>query len=545
MIHMTRRTFTTSGAVAAAALFVGRRLSAQAATALVADLVTTVPELANIALDVARRAGATYADVHVRVAQLERFGFVYNLEPNKNPSYTVQLGFGVRALVNGYWGYAGMDGPMTTDLAAQAGSDAAGQANAAAAGKPRVVELASAPVVQGTWTMPVEIDPFTVSYEEKYDTMAGMNDYVLRLRNVQASMEVRPRAQGLSGGLDAQFAKEVRTFASTDGSLTTQTVYDTSIDFQVGTTPDWMTESHVERSTGLYSVAGAGWEYVRSAPYRDIVARMLDEALRARHSKPLDVGRYDIVFDAQAMAGMLDRTIGVATALDRAMGDDANDGTSFLDAPLDMLGTYQIGSPLLTVTTDRAMPGGAATVQWDDEGVVPSATPLVTNGILTDFQTTRESASWLAPYYRRVGRTLRSNGCACAQGTEPVRQRSPNLIMQPGQESLSFDDLVKSTTSGIAVLGGGGSTDFQALNGMANGELLFEIRNGQLGRSLTGGTLSYRTPEFWRNLVAVGGPASAHAYGFVREIPGRVAHSISAVPAKVNGVNVIDAGRRA
>lgn len=550
MSLFTRRRFLHTGALAAAVLPLRTSRAAPLVASMREEFLggthnVVVDTMLDAALEAAKRAGATYTDVHVHVAQRERIGVVFGTNLLHNPSYELDVGFGVRALVDGYWGYAGMDGPMTTAFAERMGRDAALQARAAARGKPRVVELAPAPSVRGTWTMPIEIDPFTISYQEKCDVLSGITEDIGRLRNVSMSAIMRSRAMADGGTVEIAFTKDERTFASSEGSRTNQTTYDTSADLQVSVPSDWSTELAFTRSTGLYSIAGAGWEYLRAAPFRELAPRMIAEALAARRPKHVDMGRYDIVFDAQAMAGMLDRTIGPATALDRAMGDMVNDGTSFLDDPLAMLGVYRVGSEHLTVTTDRAMPGGAATVQWDDEGVVPTATALVTNGILTDYQTTRESASWLASYYQTSHRPIHSNGCACALGTQPLAQRLPNLIMAPGRETLSFDDLVKSTSSGLAVFGGSGRSDYQWLNGTGTGELIVEIKQGRLGQRVDGATYDYRAPEFWRNLVAVGGAESAHAYGFERRIPGRVTHTIVAVPGKVTNVSIIDARRRA
>src|SRR5690606_18852292 len=150
------------------------------------------------------------------------------------------------------------------------------------------------------------------------------------------------------------------------------------------------------------------------------------------------------VLDAPSMVALLDRTLGRATELDRALGYEANaGGTSYLNDPFGMLGSYEAGAPLLTVTGNRSEPGGLATVQWDDEGVRPDTFPLVENGVLTDFQTTRESAGWLEDYYARTGRPFRSHGCANAPAAvDPPLQHTPNLVLTPGREELDFDDLV-------------------------------------------------------------------------------------------------------
>jgi TldD protein len=550
MSLFTRRRFLHTGSLAIAAANVPlHRVRAATPKGPPPD-VPEIKALADAALDAAHAAGAIYAEVHVRVAQRESWDRVFRLQLIDSPGCALHVAFGVRALVQGYWGYEGYDGVATRDVAVRMGRAAVMQAKTAATGKARTVELASTPVVTGTWTMPVAIDPFTVSYEEKYDTLAAMNDFAMRMRGVLDSQAVLEHSTNLITDID--FSKEERTFVSSSGSFVTQTNYCTACDFRIRVDSDWRTELSVGRSTGLLSMAGAGWEYVRDAGYRDRVQQMIEEALRARRPKPVDVGRYDIVFDAQATAGILNRTIGDGTAIDRAMGTAVSGNTSFLSDPLAMLGTFEVGSPLLTVSANRSMPGGAATVKWDDEGVEPPPTMLVHEGRLTDYQTTRESASWLASYYQRAGMPVRSNGCAEALGSRPPGMRTPNLVMQPGSQELSFDELVKDTQRGLAVLGGSTHTDFQALNGYGQGALVYEINNGKLGASVAGALYQYRTPEFWRSLVALGGPQSAHPFGFstwseddIWRFTDRVAHTVSAVPMKVTGVAVVDPLRHA
>lgn len=558
MSPLTRRHFLQASSLAAAsAVLPVRGLDAQAYRAHPAAALdsrcTSAPELNAIvdaALDAAKRAGAAYADVHVGLTEREEWGQLWDVTLPQSPHYAVHASLGVRALVNGYWGYAAADGVGTVDVATRLGRDATTQARTAATGKPRVVEMAETPVVTGNWVMPVQVDPFTVSYEEKYDTIAAMNEYAIEQRNAhQSTATVVPPYHP---SFDVSFHRESRTFASSDGSFVTQTLYRTVCDFRIRVVADWLTEQGADRFTGVMSLAGAGWEYVLSAPYRDDVPRMIEEALRARRPRGVDVGRYDLVLDAAAMATILNRTIGTATAADRAMGDRPDGDTSYITDPLAMLGTLRTGSPLLTVTANRSMPGGAATVKWDDEGVEPQSTTLVANGVLTDLQTTRESASWLAPYYRRVGKTIQSNGCAGVLGTEPVSMRSPNLVMQPGTKEVTFEEMVKSTSKGLAILGGEVRSDYQALNGYGTGALVFEINNGQLGRAVMNASYLYRTPEFWKNLEVVGGAATARTFGFEQwndtsawGLEDRTANSVCAVPGKITGVAVVDAMRRA
>lgn len=549
MLSLTRRALLQHGARAAAVALVPHVtlpfcrvpiVSSSYGGALAEDRFTFADPkaLAAAALTAATHAGAQYVDVNFRRTQVEEWIFFSGVS-YPIPQLHDMLGTGVRALVNGCWGFAGLSGPLTIDTATQLGKDAAAQATVTARVQSRDVTLAATPPAVGEWVMP-GTDPFTVSFAEKADFFCALNDFVKR------------RRYSANGAILPQFRKEERTFASSEGSFASQVTYRTAVSFGIGCGPDWISERVGSRQSNLLTPAGAGWEYVLESPIRDRVDEMIDYAFRVRRPKPVDVGRYDIVFDAQTAANILDGSIVAATELDRAMGYLANSvGTSYLNDPLAMLGTQVVGSPLLTVTANRTMPRGAATVHWDDEGVVPAEVTLIRDGVLHDYQTTRESASWLAPYYQRAGLPIRSNGCAGVyDASAPLGQCPPNLTMAPGSSSATMDDMIKTVKQGLAVFGGSGMMDQQQLNGTGRGDhdRVFEIVNGRLGAAIEGAEYIYRSPEFWKNLVAVGGAQSVEAIGITRsreERDAEAAYTISAVPVTVRDVVVTDAMRKA
>jgi len=485
--------------------------------------------LAEQAADAARSAGATYADARLTLTRHQTPGIDEGEE----------CAFGVRALVNGYWGFLA-SAVWTSDEAVRLARAAVTQANARRRGKSRPVEWGTIPIVRrGSWVMPVKCDPFDVSVEEKLDVMASLADLVRTAR-----FGVYPQT-GMS------FRRQYRVFASSEGASWEQTTYTSSAGFVVR----YMNEYHAGLPGGgaaadFLSPAGCGWELVTESGIPEAIPRLIDEAEQSRHRVPVDVGRYDIVFGAEAMATLVDETLGAATELDRALGYEANaSGTSYLDEPLETLGVQRIASSNVTVTANRSLPGGAATVRWDDEGVVPEEFSIVENGILVDYQTAREQAAWLAPYYQKIGRPVRSHGCAAA-GTalDITMQHAPNLTLRPGTApSVTFDSLVAGTEKGIAIYDINVGMDQQQLNGIGSGTMR-EIVHGKLGRYIRGGALAFRAPELWKNIVALGGPATQQIFGRFRgkgQPYQQTTHSISAVPAKIPQLGIIDATRKA
>jgi TldD protein len=532
-MQITRRAVLKVGAGAAALAALPRPLLAKLGESGARDPVPSLADprlkaLAERAIDVARSAGATYADVRLTHSRQRTLN-------SQNVWDAEGLVVGVRALVQGYWGVANGSVWSPAEMA-RLGREAAGQAKTNALGKPREVELAPAPRVQdGHWVMPVEVDPFELHPYEVMDFLASLEIYARRTSGVSVTSN------------QCLLVQQDRAFASSEGSYCTQRTWRSSGSFaftleqggkKAGTALDLLTP------------AGVGWELYTKQPLREAIRRGIEELREDMKLplKPVDVGRYDAVADAWTVAQLLDRTIGRATELDRALGYEANaTGTSFLNDPLTMLGSYQVGGPLLTVVANRSEPGGAATVKWDDEGVAPEEFALVEEGVLAEFQTTRESAAWLKDHYARTGQPLRSHGCAAAPSAlEPALAHTPNLALQPGPEALDFDSLVSGLEQGIAVRSGSPELDFQGLSGLLTGRF-YEVQKGKRVALLAGAGTLFRAPELWKGLTALGGAASVRRYGqevSKGEPPQRSYHSVSVPPAAFKQLTLVDVRRK-
>ena len=267
--------------------------------------------------------------------------------------------------------------------------------------------------------------------------------------------------------------------------------------------------------------------------------------------------------DGATMGALVNRTWGVATQLDRALGYEANaSGTSILTNPLAMLGQLQVAGPHVTITANRSTPTQLGTVQWDDEGVRPEPFPLIRDGVLVDFQTTREQAAWLAPYYQRQHRPVQSHGCAAAEsGLAITLQHMPNLALEPSATAVTMQDLISSVTKGVLIENGHVETDFQVAGGLLRGQggMMREITNGRLGRPLTGGAIYFKTLDLWKNVTAVAGmsdPGRAGRLAIWVVQHGRLAsykgqpgqatsHSYSGVAATIGHQPLINPARKA
>jgi TldD protein len=314
-----------------------------------------------------------------------------------------------------------------------------------------------------------------------------------------------------------------------------------------------------EMSIDCVSPAGMGWELyaadsiprVRSHSLRDELLFRAEEA-RADGMLPvkaLDVGRFDTVLDPISVANLIDGTLGHATELDRALGFEANaGGTSYLSDPMGMLGTYQAGAPMLSLTANRSEIGGAATTKWDDEGIAPDDFTIVKDGLLVDFQTTRESAGWLKDAYAKKGLPSKSHGCAAApSAVDAQMQHVPNLAIAPGREAGDFDALVSGMADGVAIKQAGLDMDYQAGSGLGMGNV-FEVKKGRRVAKYQSAGFLFRSTDLWKSLLTLAGDAELRRFGVSAqkgEPPQRCFHSVTAAPAIVKGLTLIDPMRKA
>ena len=500
-------------------------------------------DLALKGVDAAKSAGAQYTDVRfTRIVQHH-----YSCAGECFQQDKEFVAFGIRALVNGYWGFAASPF-QTVEEVTQLAQNAVRAARSSAKGATRTVDLGQIPVVRGTWATPVAIDPFAVSIEEK-------RDHITNWKEIAIANRVPFDNNGIFCALD--FVRQERVVATSEGSLVTQTVYETagSIDLSM------MEKLNIPTTQSLAGLdrSAKGWELFLDAKIPDQIVQIAADAGHSQKrisAKSANVGRYTIVCDGATMASMVDQTFGVATQIDRALGYEANaGGTSYLDDPLAMLGTLKVASPLVNVTANRSAPMQLATVKWDDEAVVPADFTLVRDGVLIDFQTTREQAAWLAPFYQKQGRPVQSHGCAASESALAITmQHVPNLAMAPSPSGIALSDLVADVANGILIEHGRARCDWQARGGLLQGEMR-QIINGRLGPSLSHGAILFDTMDFWKNVRAVGGSGTQGGIDLTQytlfgrmekgEPPQATSHSVRAVAATVTNQALIDPTRKA
>src|SRR5947209_11952747 len=208
-----------------------------------------------------------------------------------------------------------------------------------------------------------------------------------------------------------------------------------------------------------------------------------------------------------------------ATELDRVLGYEANyAGTSFVK--LSDVGKLKYGSKLMNITADRTMPGGLATIGFDDDGVKTTQFPIIRDGILVGLQTNRETAPLIGD--------KASKGCTSASSWRDYPfLRMPNVHLEPGPAgSPNVEEIIKDTKDGVLIDGRGSySIDQQRYNGQFGGHIFWEIKNGKMTRQVTDVTYNAITTDFWGNLDGMTGPSDYKKFGTGGDAKGQPTHT--------------------
>ena len=446
-------------------------------------------DLALLALDAARAAGAGYADVRISRHHVESLST--RERQITNVSKSESYGIGVRALVGGSWGFA-----ATRDVTREAAVRTAREAAAIAAANDRVApnRIVLSPVAKvpdGRWITPHRVDPFTVPIESKADLLFRINEEALKVKGVRfVSSEVSS-------------VKESRLLATTEGSVIQQTFIRVSPDVTITAVSADNSDSQSRSSSE--APAGMGWEYVTGLTLPESAIRYANEAVAKLSAPPVEAGVWDLVLHPSHLWLTIHESIAHPTELDRALGYEANyAGTTFLAPPERVLGKFRLGGDLMTIVANRTEPGGCATVGWDDEGVAASSYPIVDKGLFVSYQsTTREMIDWVAPM--STLKTAPGHAYAMDWGSIPF-PRMPNVSLTPAARDISEADVIAATRRGIYIEGAGSySIDQQRYNFQFGGQTFWEIKDGKKTRMLRDVAYVARTPEFWNSMAMIGG----------------------------------------
>ncbi len=543
---MERRKFLQIGAGTAGAMLIPVFGNAIAADELMSVMPTSAKKaLADTALNAATKAGASYCDVRIG-RYLNQFIITRDLNV-ENISNTESTGVGVRVIANGAYGFASTNN-LTPDGIANAARQAVAIAKANAKLQTEPVRLAPVKGVgEVAWATPVKKDWRAIPVKDKAEMLIAAN---------KAGM-----AAGASFMTASLFQiNQQKYFASTDGSYIDQDIH--RLWAPINATAVDKASGKFRSRAGLSSPVSMGYEYfdakasdkVQAAGgvttlytnSYDIIedAKLAGKQAREKLSaKSVEPGKYDLVLSPEHLFLTIHENVGHPTELDRVLGYEANyAGTSFVGLDKWESKKFKYGSERVNFVADRTTPGSLGLIGYDDEGVPAKKWDIIRNGILVNYQATRDQAHIIGE--------KESHGCSYADSWSTIQfQRMPNISLEAGKARLTPDELVKDVKKGIYILGRGSySIDQQRYNSQFGGTLFYEIKNGKITGQLEDVAYQTNTQEFWNACSAICDERDWRMGGSFFDGKGQpsqvsaVSHGSST--ARFNGINVINTARK-
>ncbi|HSV73655.1 MAG TPA: TldD/PmbA family protein [Chthonomonadales bacterium] len=434
-------------------------------------------EVAQLALDTALQRGAEYADV--RVVRYLRQNLSTEDERVSGISDTEDYGLGVRVLFRGAWGFAG-SGVVDREEAMRVAALAVDVARASATALLAPVRLVPEPVRQEAFRTACAQDPFAVPLDQKVGLLLDVNRELRKHKGIQ-------KAQAFM-----TLRRDERLYVNSDGSDLSSDVVTTAAGYQATA----VGEGDAKTRSYMPPPRTAGYENIDGAALLANAPRVAEQAIEHLYARECPVGVRDLVLDPLNLALTIHESVGHATELDRALGyEESLAGRSF--ATPDKLRALRYGSPRVSFVADNTLPGGLATMGFDDDGVPGQRWFIVENGEFAGYSTSREVAG-------EIGLERSTGGCRADHwGSIPI-VRIPNLSLMPGTEPLSLDELISDTDDGIYIEGMGSfSIDQMRCNFQFGGDAFWEIKRGKIVGMLKNVTYQSMTTAFWGSCDAV------------------------------------------
>ncbi|MGJ9420184.1 TldD/PmbA family protein [Massilia sp. CMS3.1] len=543
---MERRSFLNISTLAFGSMLIPIAGRAIAAEELMSPMAVAAKKaLADTALNAATKAGASYCDVRIG-RYLNQFVTTRDLNV-ENVVNTESAGVGVRVICNGAYGFAATS-DMTPDGIANAARQAVAIAKANAKLQTEPVRLAPVKGVGDvSWATPYKKDWRTVPIKDKAELLiaankAGMDNGA----NFMQSMLFQVNQQ--------------KYFASTDGSYIDQDLHRLWAPF-TATAVDKASGKFRSRQ-GLGAPVGMGYEYLDARSEHKLKAAggvatlytnsydMIEDARAAGRdakrkltAKSVTPGKYDLMLSPEHLFLTIHESVGHPTELDRVLGYEANyAGTSFATLDKWESKNFKYGAPIVNIVADKTTPGSLGAVGYDDEGVRCKEWNIIKDGVLVNYQATRDQAHIIGE--------KESHGCSYADSWSNVQfQRMPNVSLAAGKAKMSPDDMVKGIKKGIYIVGDGSfSIDQQRYNFQFGGQLFYEIKDGKIGEMLEDVAYQANTQEFWTACAGICDERDWRMGGSFFDGKGQppqisiVSHGSST--ARFNGINVINTARK-
>jgi len=412
--------------------------------------------------------GKSVAD-HVEMRYHRREALTISIRDGKMDELNKGFVEGVcsRALVKGSWGFSSTTSLEEKEIV-KALKDATSLARASKPKKRRFANLAEVKPAEDSYTTKMKRDPRKADQEELVrlvkDTDANVRGFSKRIVSDSVVFAV----------IDDDLA-----FASSEGARITQRI--------VRCTGRVMATAREKGNlTSAYESIGeqSGLEVLEKTPLIEIGKVAAERADKLVSAPVAPGGVFPVILENKIVGLLAHEAVGHCSEADLVYGG------SFLAGKVGK----KVASNIVTLVDDGRYSGGLGTMKYDDEGVPTEKTVVIEKGVVKGFLHSRETA---------LEFKVHATGNARAWNFEfdPII-RMRNTYIETGDQSI--EELAEGIKEGYFLKGGlGGQADF-------TGEFMFgtqeavKIKNGRLGESLRGVTISGNAFEVLKNVNAIG-----------------------------------------
>lgn len=440
-------------------------------------------------MEEAKKRGVTYSDIRLIEDETETIDTENGNVQGIGKSFS--LGFGIRVLVNGAWGFSSSSKVDKYELD-KVLDEAISIAKASSKIKKEDIFLSKIDIFEDEYTPEIKIDPFTISLDKKLKILYEVDKIMSNYKPVKIRRG------------SFYFNKQKKYFVSTEGSFIVQDRIASGAGIEAYAISD---SGEVQRRSYPASLGGdfsvSGWEFIEQLKLIENSDRVAKQSVQLLSAKPCPQGVMDIVISGDQMALQVHESLGHPAELDRVFGMEASyAGTSFLTP--EKLNNFQYGSKIVDITADATIQHALGGFKYDDEGVKAQRVYLVKGGIFVGYLSSRETAHKLG---------LQPMGAMRADGWNRIPLiRMTSINLEPKEET--FEQLISGVKDGIYVeTNKSWSIDDKRLNFQFGCEIGWEIKDGKLGDMIKNPTYTGITYEFWRSCDGIGNKDTWHVWG--------------------------------
>jgi TldD protein len=308
---------------------------------------------------------------------------------------------------------------------------------------PRPVVLASSPVIQDSFSPPLEEDPRAVSMAEKLAITRAYNEIPYRQAGIATTQ--------------IQYAEMVREkfFLSSEGTQIREDLITTRLGGTITSQEGTLTQT--------VRVGGGGSDGFATIRNREEeFERQTKIALDLLKARPVAGGMYPVILNPDLAGVFAHEAFGHFSEADLIEDMPSMREKMALGA--------RLGNEGVSITDDPTRTKQLGFYRYDDEGVAVRPTPLLKNGVLKGRLHSRRTAA-------AFGEPL-SGHCVAEDYRYPPIIRMGTLFIEPGE--TPFEALVGQLKNGLYLLNAlGGQTSGE--NFTFGAEYGFTIKDGKLG----------------------------------------------------------------